>query len=73
MHNKSVSILPIHAGEKVVIQDCGIANCNMIFSENHLGVRGHVDSESLNPENIPFPCFFCTEEKFYATRDEFQT
>ena len=72
MHNKSVSILQIHAGEKVVIQDCGIAGCNLIFSENEMGVRGHVQPENLNPENIPFQCFFCAEKKFYATRDEFQ-
>ncbi len=49
-----------------------VSLCPSPFTENHLGMRGHVDPKNVSPENIPLHCIFCPDVREFLTETSLQ-
>ena len=64
--------LHINPGDVLDVRECKTPNCDLIFAENHLGMRGHIDPKNVSPENIPLHCIFCPDIKEFLTETSLQ-
>ena len=72
VHKKPVFALHINPGDVLDVRECKTPNCDLIFAENHLGMRGHVDPKNVSPENIPLHCIFCPDVREFLTETSLQ-
>ena len=72
VHKKPVFALHINPGDVLDVRECKTPNCDLIFAENHLGMRGHVDPKNVSPENIPLHCIFCLDVREFLTETSLQ-